>query len=284
MNIIEDQAMAIISLINRKGGVGKSTISINLAAGLAIHESRKKNSKPVLLIDMDDQLSATITAMGGGFSGDFVPVISAENNYPQALENGYGASESLIIDSLIPRKREQKVKLFRTNKARMEGLESALKQHEEADFQLTYFLEPIQDEYSYIIIDNPPSAGMLPMNSLVASTHVLIPIEPDGLSLIGLADILRMIENVRKTTNPDLEVLGIIPSRFRMVRRQSQDVIEDMERIYGHLLLPYIKDLADISAATTAGYDVFSFCPEKSQAYRCVSNLVDAVLGKLGAV
>ena len=275
--------MAIISLVNRKGGVGKSTISINLASGLAIHESRKKNSKPVLLIDMDDQLSATITAMGGGFSEDFVPVITSDNNYPQALENGYGASESLIVDSLIPRKRGQKVKLFRTNKARMEGLEASLKQHDEADFQLTYFLEPIQDDYSYIIIDNPPSAGMLPMNSLVASTHVLIPIEPDGLSLIGLADILRMVENVRRTTNPDLEVLGIVPSRFRMVRRQSQDVIEELERIYGHLLLPYIKDLADISAATTAGYDVFSYCPEKSQAYRCVSNLVDAVLGKLGA-
>jgi chromosome partitioning protein len=276
--------MAIISLVNRKGGVGKSTISINLASGLAIHESRKKNSKPVLLIDMDDQLSATITAMGGGFGEDFVPVITSDNNYPQALENGYGASESLIVDSLIPRKRGQKVKLFRTNKARMEGLEASLKQREEADFQLTYFLEPIQDDYSYIIIDNPPSAGMLPMNSLVASTHVLIPIEPDGLSLIGLADILRMVENVRRTTNPDLEVLGIVPSRFRMVRRQSQDVIEELERIYGHLLLPYIKDLADISAATTAGYDVFSYCPEKSQAYRCVSNLVDAVLGKLGAV
>ena len=276
--------MAIISLVNRKGGVGKSTISINLASGLAIHESRKKNSKPVLLIDMDDQLSATITAMGGGFSEDFVPVITSDNDYPQALENGYSASESLIVDSLIPRKRGQKVKLFRTNKARMEGLEASLKLRDDADFQLTYFLEPIQDDYSYIIIDNPPSAGMLPMNSLVASTHVLIPIEPDGLSLIGLADILRMVENVRRTTNPDLEVLGIVPSRFRMVRRQSQDVIEELERIYGHLLLPYIKDLADISAATTAGYDVFSYCPEKSQAYRCVSNLVDAVLGKLGAV
>ena len=174
--------MAIISLVNRKGGVGKSTISINLASGLAIHESRKKNSKPVLLIDMDDQLSATITAMGGGFAEDFVPVITSDNNYPQALENGYGASESLIVDSLIPRKRGQKVKLFRTNKARMEGLEASLKQREEADFQLTYFLEPIQDDYSYIIIDNPPSAGMLPMNSLVASTHVLIPIEPDGIA------------------------------------------------------------------------------------------------------
>lgn len=276
--------MAIISLINRKGGVGKSTISINLAAGLAIHESRKASSKPVLLIDMDDQLSATITAMGGGFSETFVPVITADNNYPQALENGYSASESLIIDSMIPRRRDDKVKLFRTNKARMESLEAGLKQRDEADFQLTYFLEPIKDDYSYIIIDNPPSAGMLPMNSLVASSHVLIPIEPDGLSLIGLADILRMVENVKRTTNPDLEVLGIIPSRFRMVRRQSQDVIEDMEKIYGHLLLPYIKDLADISAATTAGYDVFSYCSEKTQAYRCVSNLVDAVLGKLGAV
>ncbi|MGI6250854.1 MAG: ParA family protein [Anaerolineaceae bacterium] len=276
--------MAIISLINRKGGVGKSTISINLAAGLATHESRKTQSKPVLLIDMDDQLSATITAMGGGFGNEFQSVITADQDYATALGQGYGASESLIVDSLIPRNRTEKVKLFRTNKARMEGLEAALKQHEDSAFQLTYFLEPIRNDYSYIIIDNPPSAGMLPMNSLVASTHVLIPIEPDGLSLIGLADILRMIENVKRTTNPDLNILGIIPSRFRMIRRQSRDVIQDMERMYGHLLLPYIKDLADISAATTAGYDVFSYCPEKSQAYRCLSNLVDAVLGKLGQV
>jgi chromosome partitioning protein len=274
--------MAIISLINRKGGVGKSTISINLAAGLATRESRKPNSKPVLLIDMDDQLSATITAMGGGFDQAFVPVITAENNYPTALANGYGATDSLIIDSLIPRKREEKVKLFKTNKAAMEGLEAQLKTRDEAAFQLTYFLEPIVNDFAHIIIDNPPSAGMLPMNSLVASTHVLIPIEPDGLSLIGLADILRMVENVRTTTNPDLQVLGIIPSRFRMVRRQAQDVIGDLEKLYGHLLLPYIKDLAEISSATTAGYDVFSWASESSQSYRCFSNLVDAVVGKLG--
>ncbi len=274
--------MAIISLINRKGGVGKSTISINLAAGLATHESRIPGSKPVLMIDMDDQLSATISAMGGGLDDKFVPVITANPSFAGALSSGQGGSDTLLIDSLLPRDRQDKVRIFKTNKARMEGMEDALRSMPEPAFQLLYFLEPIKAEYSHIIIDNPPSAGMIPMNALVASTHVLIPIEPDGLSLIGLADILRMIENVQKNMNPDLKILGIIPSRFRMVRRQSRDVIEDMERIYGHLLLPYIKDLAEISAATTAGYDVFSFCPQKSQAYRCFSNLVDAVLGKLG--
>jgi chromosome partitioning protein len=274
--------MAIISLINRKGGVGKSTISVNLAAGLAMHEARKPGGRPVMLIDMDDQLSATITAMGGGFGQEFQRAITAQPNFAQALAEGSIASESLIIDSLIPRNRQEKVKTFLTNKSSMEGLEAALKAQGDPAFQLTYFLEPIRNDYAHIIIDNPPSAGMLPLNSLVASSHVLIPIEPDGLSLIGLADILRMVEAVRESTNPSLSVLGIIPSRFRIVRRQSRDVIESMERMYGHLLLPYIKDLADISAATTAGTDVFSFCPEKSQAYRCFSNLVDAVLGKLG--
>jgi len=182
---------------------------------------------------------------------------------------------------LLPRERAAKVRIFKTNKTRMEGLEDALRSMPDSAFQLSYFLEPIRDDFSFIIIDNPPSAGMIPMNSLVASSHVLIPIEPDGLSLIGLADILRMIENVQRNTNPGLQILGIIPSRFRMVRRQSRDVIEDMESMYGHLLLPYVKDLAEISAATTAGSDVFSYCPQSSQAFRCFSNLVDAVLGKL---
>jgi chromosome partitioning protein len=273
--------MAIISLINRKGGVGKSTISINLAAGLATRESRQPDSKPVLLIDMDDQLSATITAMGGGLDDQFVPVITSTPSFADALSSGLGGSDSLLMESLLPRDRQEKVRIFKTNKSRMEGLEDSLRSMPEPAFQLLYFLEPIKGEYSHIIIDNPPSAGMIPMNALVSSTHVLIPIEPDGLSLIGLADILRMIENVQKNMNPDLKILGIIPSRFRMVRRQSRDVIEDMEKIYGHLLLPYIKDLAEISAATTAGSDVFSYCPQKSQAYRCFSNLVDAVLGKL---
>lgn len=273
--------MAIISLINRKGGVGKSTISINLATGLAIRENRNSGKKPVLLIDMDDQLSATISAMGGGLDDKFVSAITANPSFADSLGNGIGASDSLLIDSLLPRDHEQKVKIFKTNKSRMEKLEDTLKMIPESTFQLLYFLEPIKDEYSHIIIDNPPSAGVVPTNSLVASTHVLIPIEPDGLSLIGLSDILRMIENVQTNLNPDLKILGIIPSRFRMVRRQSRDVIEDMERLYGHLLLPYIKDLAEISAATTAGYDVFSFCPQASQAYRCFSNLVDSVLGKL---
>jgi chromosome partitioning protein len=273
--------MAIISLINRKGGVGKSTISINLAAGLATWASRKPGEKPVLLIDMDDQLSATITAMGGGLDKTFVSAITAEPSFAGALGGGFGGSESLLIDSLLPRDRSEKVRIFKTNKTKMENLDDALRSQPESAFQLLYFLEPIKEDFSHIIIDNPPSAGMIPMNSLVASTHVLIPIEPDGLSLIGLADILRMIENVQKNTNPSLQILGIIPSRFRMVRRQSRDVIEDMEAMYGHLLLPYVKDLAEISAATTAGSDVFSFCPQSSQAYRCLSNLVDAVLGKL---
>ncbi len=138
------------------------------------------------------------------------------------------------------------------------------------------------DDYAHIIIDSPPEMGVIPRMILGASTHILIPIETAGLSLVGLAQLMSAINEARQT-NPSLEVMGIIPSRVISQRKHSQTIMEELRKGYDGLVTPELKDLVEVAESMSLGVDIFSHASPRSQAYRQFKALVNTVLDRLAA-
>jgi len=249
--------MPVISIANQKGGVGKSTTAINLSAALAL------KGKRVLLVDMDPQGATTV---GLGFR-DATPTI-----YNVILD------EVDTEDAIIPTEIED-LYLIPSNIA-LSGAEIELSSQIGREYILRNKLAKIKDDYNYIIIDTPPSLGILTMNSLVASDEVIIPIQAEYYALEGIGLLLKAIKLVRERLGIPLEIRGFLITMFDKRTNLSKEVREEVKRIFGEKVFrTMIPRNVKLAEAPSHGKPIFLYAPDSrgAKAYMKLAEEVDGV-------
>ena len=200
----------VISVANQKGGVGKTTTSINLSSSLAAAE------KKILLVDIDPQANSS--------SG-----INVNNHFPSIYEVLIGNKNinEVIINSYMPY-----LDLLPSN-INLVGAEVELIDIKSREGILKNSLEPVKENYDFIIIDCPPSLGLLTLNSLTASDSVIIPVQCEYFALEGLGQLLNTINIVKKHFNKNLTIEGVLLTMFDVRLRLSHQVAEEVKKYFG---------------------------------------------------
>ncbi len=248
----------ILSIANQKGGVGKTTTAINLAAALAMR------GKPTLLIDLDPQSNSSMS---------FIDIRTATRSMYDVFVDDTVHLADVIVPATLPNLSIAPARIA------LAKLESRLAGELDAPFRLKDELAALKGQFANVVIDCPPALGLLTINALVASTHLLIPIQSSYFALEGTDDLLETIEKVRQRPNPELQILGVVITMHDKRTALARDIQEQIRKVFGDKVFrTVISKSVRLEESPAYRESIFTFAPESSGAteyYRLCEEVID---------
>ncbi len=235
-------ARMIISIANQKGGVGKTTTAINLAAALAMR------GKPTLLIDLDPQ---------GNSSMSYLDIRAASKSMYDVFVDQAVKLADVIVPATQPNLSIAPARIA------LAKLESRLVGELDAPFRLKDELGALNGQFTNVVIDCPPALGLLTVNALVASTHLLIPIQSSYFALEGTDDLLETIEKVRQRPNPALRILGVVITMHDKRTALARDIRDQIQKVFGgKVFRTVISKSVRLEESPAYKESIFTFAPD----------------------
>lgn len=241
----------IIAIANQKGGVGKTTTAINLAAGLAMAGKR------VLLIDLDPQANSSIAFLSHEPSEVTAYEMLTE---PDVLAEQIVRTTSVTGLDIIP------------SRISLAKFESKLIGEFDAPFRLKDRIASLVQQYDYAVIDTPPTLGLITVNALVAADYVIVPIQPSYFALEGTDDLLDTVEKVKARPNPRLEVLGVLVTLHDRRTTLARDIHDQIKQVFGDkVFTTVISKSVRLEESPAYKESIFTFAPSSSGAVEYTS-------------